>query len=75
MRGCGIDMSGPHILQCPDGSILMEWIMGDNDYRFYISIEEDPSESSWGFVAAGFAENGDFPKEIHDALGEIGESK
>jgi len=38
----------PLISRCSDGSILLEWIK--KDWRFGISIEKDPAESSWYLV-------------------------
>lgn len=37
----------PHIVECDDGSILIEW--ADPDRRFGISIEPD-EESFWYYV-------------------------
>jgi len=39
-----------HIVECDDGSILVEWVLDDNKARFYISLEEDPLDCGWGYV-------------------------
>lgn len=61
-------MNIPEIHKLDDGSVLIEWVLGENDYRFYISVETDPSESSWGFVTSGHAENGYLPEKLDSAL-------
>ena len=53
----------PSVYHCEDGSILIEWI--DKDKRFFISFEQDPAESSWGFVSkAGDFEGGHLDEHI-----------
>lgn len=58
----------PYVSHPDDGNTSIEWIA--HDYRFYISIEPDLKESSWGFVARRgegeppFMENGDLPAEL-----------
>ena len=38
----------PHIIECEDGSLLLEWIK--DSARFAICIEPDIYESSWYYV-------------------------
>lgn len=60
-------MSQPHITKCEDGSILLEWILG-TDARFYISIEPNLGESSWGYVTKMSTVCDDLPAAFFDAI-------
>jgi hypothetical protein len=65
----------PMINKFEDGSLLIEWITKNE--RFYISIESNPKESSWGFIAKKrfgspmLAKCGDLPKELIEAIKAI----
>ena len=57
--------SKPKAIKCADGSILIEWIT--KNCRFGISLEKEPSESSWYFVSKCHKSLGDYgylPKEL-----------
>lgn len=65
----------PHITNCDDESIVIEWIT--KDWRFWIALEKDQKKSSWGFVGksvpfdidtnSGYIPN-KFFKILHDYL-------
>jgi hypothetical protein len=44
-------MIKPHITECEDGSIVIEWIKKDK--RFGIAIEHKPEQSSWFYASKG----------------------
>jgi hypothetical protein len=55
----------PKAIKCADGSNLIEWIT--KDCRFGISLELEPSESSWYFVSKchkSMGDCGELPKEL-----------
>jgi hypothetical protein len=57
----------PLIHVAEDGSVLIEWIT--RDVRFYLTIEKDINESSWGFLSRyGFMSSGELPKELIDLI-------
>lgn len=58
-------VSRPKAIKCLDGSTLIEWIT--KNCRFGISLEVEPSESSWYFVSKCHKNLGDYgylPKEL-----------
>jgi hypothetical protein len=57
----------PLIHKADDGSVLIEWIT--RDVRFYLSIDKDPNDSSWGFLSRyGFQCWGPLPIELIDLI-------
>jgi hypothetical protein len=57
----------PIINKCEDGSVLIEFIK--KDWRFYLAIEKDLKESSWGFCARegklkNWSESGDLSESF-----------
>ena len=61
----------PSIHKADDGSILIEWIT--KDVRFYLSIDKDANESSWGFLSRcgmgdGFNCWGPLPDELRNLI-------
>jgi len=64
-------MTQPYIAHCEDGSTIIEWVLGDA--RFYISLEPDVAESSWGYVTqSGIGQlYGVLPHAVVDAIAKV----
>lgn len=58
----------PSVYHDKDGSTLIEWI--SKDFRFGISIEPNPQESSWWFVTKDYGDCGKLTEEMRKYIRE-----
>ena len=58
----------PIIYHDNDGSTSIEWI--SKDFRFGISIEPNPQESSWWFVTKDYGDCGKLTEEMQKYIRE-----
>lgn len=69
----------PYAYECEDGSLLIEWIGQDNQWRLGISIEAKLDESSWYYLSkapdggVGLSISDRLPPALLDRLQEQGE--